>query len=162
MAYTKIEWTKAADGSLGRVWNPIRGCSIVSEGCRNCYAMRQAHRFSGKDRPYHGLTRMTPTGPKWTGKIRTVPELLTAPLHWRKPYRIFVNSMSDLFHESVAYDFVGGVYAIMARCPRHVFQILTKRPSRMRDFFEDHLPLPPPWVNLPNVWLGEYHDDAHR
>lgn len=125
-----IEWTDAT-------WNPVRGCSLVSAGCTNCYAMRQAHRFSGRGQPYEGLTKMTSHGPVWTGKIRLVPELLDQPLHWRKPRRIFVNSMSDLFHENVPFRFVDTVFAIMAMTGRHgrdephTFQILTKRPQRM-------------------------------
>ncbi len=119
-----IEWTDAT-------WNPVRGCSIVSEGCRNCYAMRQAHRLGGEGMPYEGLIRATPGGPKWTGEVRTVPELLDQPLRWRKPRRIFVNSMSDLFHPAVPDEFIARVWAVMHQSRRHVFQVLTKRPERM-------------------------------
>ena len=122
---TSIEWTD-------ETWNPIRGCSIVSKGCTNCYAMKQAHRFSGRGGPYEGLTTLTNGGPVWTGKVRLVPELLEAPLHWRKPRRVFVNSMSDLFHESVPDEFIDQVFAVMALASQHTFQILTKRPERMR------------------------------
>lgn len=126
---TTIEWTD-------ETWNPVRGCSIVSEGCRNCYAMKQAHRFSGEGKPYEGLTELGPQGPRWTGKIRLVPEVLDAPLHWTQPRRIFVNSMSDLFHEDVPDEFIVAVFGVMAACPEHTFQILTKRPERMRQWFD--------------------------
>jgi protein gp37 len=123
-ANTSIEWTD-------RTWNPVRGCALVSDGCRNCYAMKQAHRFSGPGKPYEGLTEIGPAGPRWTGRVRLVPEALDEPLRWRKPQRIFVNSMSDLFHEDVPEEFIDRVFAVMALAPRHMFQILTKRPARM-------------------------------
>lgn len=126
---TKIEWTD-------ETWNPVRGCSLVSAGCANCYAMKQAHRFSGEGMPYAGLTELGPQGPRWTGKIRLVPEVLDAPLHWKTPRRIFVNSMSDLFHEDVPDEFIVAVFGVMAACPEHTFQILTKRPERMRQWFD--------------------------
>jgi len=127
VARSKIEWTDST-------WSPVRGCALVSAGCTNCYAMRQAHRFSGKGQPYEKLTKMTSHGPVWTGAARTVPERLDQPLRWRKPRRIFVNSMSDLFHEDVADDFIDDVFAVMALTPRHTFQVLTKRPERMRSY----------------------------
>src|SRR3990170_2369205 len=95
---TKIEWTDST-------WNPVRGCTRVSEGCRNCYAERIAARFSGPGQRYQGFARMTPSdGARWTGKVELIPDKLEEPLHWRKPRRIFVNSMSDLFHETLAAD----------------------------------------------------------
>lgn len=123
----KIEWTDAT-------WNPIRGCSRVSHGCENCYAERMAHRFSGKGQPYEGLTRQTKHGPVWTGKITLVEKALDLPLRWREPKRIFVNSMSDLFHENVPDDFIDRVFAVMALAPKHTFQILTKRAERMHEY----------------------------
>lgn len=125
---TPIQWTDAT-------WNPVRGCSRVSPGCTNCYAMRQAHRFSGKGQAYEGLTRLTARGPVWTGAVRAVPAMLCQPLHWMRPRRVFVNSMSDLFHESLPDDFIRDVFSVMASCGYlgHVFQVLTKRPERMRD-----------------------------
>src|SRR5690349_17147436 len=110
-AISSIEWTD-------RTWNPVRGCSIVSPGCVNCYAMKFAHRFSGKGKPYEGLTKQTSAGPQWTGKIRTVDEALLEPLRWKKPARIFVNSMSDLFHDEVPNHFIDRVFATMAQSPR--------------------------------------------
>lgn len=126
-AISKIEWTD-------RTWNPIRGCSIVSPGCVNCYAMKQGHRFSGRGKAYDGLTKQTKVGPQWTGKVRLVEDALTEPLSWKKPSRVFVNSMADLFHESVPGWFVAEVFATMALAPQHTFQILTKRAHRMRDY----------------------------
>ena len=127
-AKSKIQWTDVT-------WNPTRGCTRVSEGCRNCYAMRQAHRFSGAGAPYHGLTKLTKQGPDWTGKIRLVPEMLEAPLHWRKPSRIFVDSMSDLFHPDVPFEFIDRVFAVMVMAGQHIYQVLTKRPERMKEYF---------------------------
>jgi protein gp37 len=91
---SSIEWTDAT-------WNPIRGCSRVSEGCRNCYAEGIAARFSKPGQPYEGLARFVDGDARWTGKIMVVPDNLDEPMFWRKPRRIFVNSMSDLFHDQV-------------------------------------------------------------
>lgn len=120
-----IAWTDST-------WNPVRGCTRVSEGCRNCYAERMAARFSGPGQPYDGLARMTEAGPRWTGKVRLVLEHLYDPLRWKRPRRIFVNSMSDLFHEALTDGEILRVFAVMARARQHVFQVLTKRPERMR------------------------------
>lgn len=122
---TNIEWTE-------RTWNPTRGCSIVSAGCVNCYAMRQAHRFSGRGAAYEGLTKLTKAGPQWTGTVITVEDKLLEPLSWNQPARVFVDSMSDLFHEDVSDAFIDRVFAVMAQAPRHTFQALTKRADRMR------------------------------
>lgn len=155
-------------------WNPLRGCSRVSEGCRNCYAERTAIRQ--KAGAYVGLVRSTDAGPRWTGLVRFVEEELRAPLSWRRPRRVFVNSMSDLFHEAVEELWLDRIFAVMALSRRHTFQVLTKRPERMRDYvttigqrpnadrleaaartlgftfaYEGRLLLEWP---LPNVWLG--------
>jgi len=99
--------------------------------------MKQAHRFSGPGKPYEGLTKLVKgKGPQWTGEVRCIPEMLEKPLRWRKPRRIFVNSMSDLFHPEVPFDFVDSVFAVMAACPQHTFLVLTKRPERMCAYFE--------------------------
>ena len=133
MADTTIEWTD-------NTWNPVRGCSRVSEGCRNCYAEHQAMRITyfdrGAGRPlgsgaYDGLVTMTSQGPKWTGAIRLVPDKLYEPLSWKRPRRIFVNSMSDLFHEGVPADYIAQVFAVMTCSPWHTYQVLTKRSTRM-------------------------------
>jgi len=190
---SEISWTDAS-------WNPVRGCSVVSPGCTNCYAMKQAHRFSGAGQAYDGLTKLTKGGPVWTGKVRLVPELLDWPLRWRgaqaaraegRPSRVFVNSMSDLFHDDVPDEFIAAVFGVMA-CSKHVFQILTKRPERMMRWLRwmeketdanapelavqlaanrlgVNLPLHPikgtlrcyPWP-LRNVWLGVSCEDQAR
>lgn len=184
--HSKIEWTEAT-------WNPVVGCSIVSPGCTNCYAMKDAWRKNANPRlpRYHGLTKMTKGGAVWTGEVRTVPELLDWPLHRRKPLRIFVNSMSDLFHEDVPFEFIADVFAVMACTTRHIYQILTKRQQRMLDFFAwlemdgfqfpmqvDPLRVWPQWTParggrggydncgpawpLENVWLGVSVEDQKR
>lgn len=131
---SKIEWTDAT-------WNPIRGCTRVSEGCRNCYAERIAARFSGPGAPFEGVAKAAKAGPRWTGRVELIEARLTDPLRWRKPRRIFVNSMSDLFHEALPYEATDKVFAIMLACEvlenlrgRHTFQVLTKRPEVARDY----------------------------
>lgn len=123
---TGIQWTDAT-------WNPIRGCSRVSEGCRNCYAEKVAYRFSGEGQPYEGL--VTEKG-RWNGEVMWVEEHIDDPLRWRKPRMVFVNSMSDMFHESLSFDQLATLFAVMAAAQRHTFQVLTKRPERARWFFE--------------------------
>lgn len=129
MTATSIEWTD-------KTWNPVRGCARVSPGCERCYAERVAHRFSGAGLPYEGLTVLGKHGPRWAGSARFVPEMLDAPLRWRKPQRVFVNSMSDLFHADITNEQIAAVFGVMAACPQHTFQILTKRPERMQGWFE--------------------------
>ena len=116
---TDIEWTDAT-------WNPVRGCTKVSPGCKNCYAETLSERFRGvQGHPFEqGFD------------LRLVPEALSKPLSWRGSRRIFVNSMSDLFHDDVPFDFIAAVFGVMWACPQHTFQLLTKRPERMRRFFE--------------------------
>lgn len=127
---TKIEWTDAT-------WNPTRGCSRADDdGCRNCYAMHFAHRFSGEGQPYEGLTRIGKRGVDWAGKAVLVPDQLELPLRWRKPKRIFVDSMSDLFHESLPLEHIAAVFGVMAAAHWHTFQVLTKRPERALQFFK--------------------------
>ena len=125
--HSKIEWTDAT-------WNPLRGCSRVSEGCRNCYAERVAARFSSPGNTYEGLIHPGSRG--WNGKVTLVPEKLREPWDWAKPKRIFVNSMSDMFHESVPFEFIAAVFWIMSATTRHTYQVLTKRPARMLEFFQ--------------------------
>jgi protein gp37 len=116
-------------------WNPLRGCSRVSDGCRNCYAEAMAGRFSGVGQPYEGLTTKDSHGTaKWNGTIKLVHDKLTDPLRWKRPRMVFVNSMSDLFHESVPDDFIDQVFAVMALAKQHTFQVLTKRPERMLNY----------------------------
>lgn len=120
---TGISWTDAT-------WNPIRGCSRVSAGCVNCYAESVAHRFNAPGLPYEGLT----TNGRWNGTVRLVPDHLADPLRWQKPRKIFVNSMSDLFHESLDEAVRDLVFASMALAPHHSFQVLTKRPALARSY----------------------------
>lgn len=124
-----IEWTD-------RTWNPVRGCTRISPGCEHCYAERTAARFSGPGKPYDGLVRLGPNGPRWTGKVRLVPSALADVLSWRRPVRVFVNSMSDLFHEGLADEDIAAVFGVMAACPHLTFQVLTKRAERMARWFE--------------------------
>ncbi|HET6385142.1 MAG TPA: DUF5131 family protein, partial [Armatimonadota bacterium] len=129
---SKISWTDAT-------WNCLLGCSRVSAGCDNCFAIRSAHRLQSNPNPkvssaFEGLTTVKGRGLDWTAQVRCLPDRLEAPLHWKKPRRIFVNSLSDLFHPQVPDDFIDQVFAVMALCPQHTFQILTKRPERMRDY----------------------------
>lgn len=130
---THIEWCDES-------WNPIIGCSKVSAGCDHCYAIREAHRLASNPHPtigprYQGLTRVVNGRTNWTGIVRLVSERLEQPLRWRNPRRIFVNSMSDLFHEDVPWPHIDAVLAIVALCPQHWFILLTKRPERMRRYF---------------------------
>lgn len=172
MGDSKIEWTD-------RTWNPIRGCSVVSEGCRNCYAMNFATRFAKEGEAYDGLAYRNSSGAHWTGKVKFIEEHLEDPLRWRAPKRIFVNSMSDLFHESIPDEWIDRIFAVMALAPQHAFQVLTKRPKRMlaytqrlaknvgplerparamgHTFQYDGIPLLP-WP-IPNVWLGVSVED---
>lgn len=148
---TAIEWTDAT-------WNPVRGCSRVSEGCRHCYAEVVAARFSGPGLPYEGLAKRVGGEARWTGKVRMVPEHLADPLRWKKPRRIFVNSMSDLFHEGLSDHDISRVFDVITATPRHVYQILTKRPARMRRYFLSNARFSPTRP-LPNVWLGVSVED---
>jgi len=128
-ALTSIQWTD-------RTWNPVRGCSRVSAGCDNCYAMNMAHRFSGAGKPFEGLTTIRRGKVDWTGVARFIPGQLAAPMKWRKPARIFVNSMSDLFHPSLSNEEIAAVFGVMAACPQHTFQVLTKQPKRAAEWFK--------------------------
>ena len=139
-AKSNIEWTHST-------WNPIRGCTRVSEGCRNCYAERIAARFSGENMAYEALATMTPKGPRWTNKVKLIRELIDAPLRWRKPRLIFVNSMSDLFHEGVPKSFIQQIFCIMKKASWHKFQVLTKRSQRL-----SALSAQIDWPD--NVWMG--------
>jgi protein gp37 len=147
MAETSIEWTDAT-------WNPVAGCTILTAGCTNCYAMRMAARLQAMGtEKYRGLTRKTGGRAKWTGKIALDRKALSIPASWSKPRRVFVNSMSDLFHSDVPADFIADVWKVMAETPRHTYQILTKRPDRMAEVV-------PGFAKLPNVWLGTSVEDG--
>jgi len=149
MAETSIEWTDAT-------WNPVAGCTVLTAGCTNCYAMRMAARLDAMGMAkYRGLTRKSGRRAVWTGKIRVDEASLNVPRSWSKPRKVFVNSMSDLFHEDVPVDFIAKVWAVMKDTPRHTYQILTKRPERMAEVLSAS-----PFEVLPNVWLGTSIEDG--
>ncbi len=149
MAETQIEWTDAT-------WNPVAGCSIVTAGCTNCYAMQMAKRLEamGVDK-YKGLTRRSGKRTIWNGVVREDSTALAIPLRWNKPKKIFVNSMSDLFHEGVSDRFILAVWDVMRATPQHHYQILTKRPKRMAELVGRRIK-----TVLPNVWLGTSIENA--
>ena len=135
--HSAIEWTDAT-------WNPVTGCTVVSPGCAHCYAKTFAERFRG-----------VPGHPYEQGfDLKLWPERLDVPLNWKKPKRVFVNSMSDLFHPDVPVDFVRQVFNTMQRATQHEFQVLTKRPERAREIAPAL-----PWPS--NVWLGVSVENQH-
>jgi len=166
---TKIEWTEAT-------WNPITGCTLVSEGCRHCYAARLAATRLRDHPSRKGLARANASGEaKFTGEVRFNEDWLDQPLRWRRPRRVFVCAHGDLFHESVPDEWIDKVFAVMALAPQHTFQVLTKRPERMREYLERD---PRDAINaeagvisdwsemtevrgwpLPHVWLGTSVED---
>ena len=143
---SNIEWTEAT-------WNPVAGCSVVSPGCTNCYAMRMAERLAamGQDK-YVGLTRRSGGRPKWNGRINLDEEALGVPYGWRGRM-IFVNSMSDLFHENIPFAFVEKVFSVMQECGQHTFQVLTKRAARLEELSSSLI-----WS--PNIWMGVSVENA--
>jgi protein gp37 len=135
---SKIEWTDST-------WNPVTGCTKVSAGCTHCYAERLVGRFDA----LHGFVPFT--------TVECHPDRLEQPLHWRKPRRIFVVSMGDLFHEAVPVDFIDRIFDVMQQCPQHTFQILTKRPKRMIEMLFGEIrrnSLLETHGYQPNIWLG--------
>ena len=157
MAESAIGWTDA-------VWNCVVGCSRVSAGCQRCYAEVLAHRLAAMGQgKYRGLTKKVGGEVRWTGEVRFVEDALTLPLTWRKPRRVFVNSMSDLFHERVADEWIDRIFAVMALAPQHTFQVLTKRPERMRAYFSTREP-EEPWRRDWNICgaLREHHAADER
>ena len=133
---SKIEWTEMT-------WNPVTGCTKVSQGCKNCYAERMARRLHamGNNRYRNGF------------KVTLHPDLVQLPYRWREPRLVFVNSMSDLFQEAVPLSFIQKVFETMRRCPQHTFQILTKRSERLRQLAHQL-----PWPE--NVWMGVSVENA--
>lgn len=125
---TGIQWTSAT-------WNPVIGCAKVSAGCKNCYAEKQGYRIARMQPSSPYLEVINQESKRWNGRAKFMPERLDQPLRWRKPRTIFVNSMSDLFHEDVTFEEIAAVFGVMAAAPLHTFQVLTKRPERMREFF---------------------------
>jgi protein gp37 len=169
---TKIEWTEAT-------WNPITGCSVVSSGCRHCYAMKLAGTRLQHHPSREGLTVDTGKGPVWNGEVRFNEQWLDQPLRWKRPRKIFVCAHSDLFHPAIPDEWIDRVFAVMALSPQHTFQVLTKRPDRMRAYLSDRngmgnsniceaVGLIPSSLGnrkgalsmpLPNVWLGVSVED---
>jgi len=148
---SSIEWTDAT-------WNPVAGCTPVSPGCLNCYAARMALRLESMGgtvaEKYEGTAKRAKNGrPVFTGRINLDESVLDAPRHWRKGKRIFVNSMSDLFHEAVPPEYIARVFQVMVECPQHQFQVLTKRPEIALELSAS-LPWPP------NVWMGTSVENA--
>lgn len=162
---SKIPWTDAT-------WGPTLGCLKASTGCESCYAIRTAYRqeHAFKRQEYRGLTKKLQDGSlNWTGHVNLIGDRLDQPLRWKKPRRIFVDSQSDLFHEKVPSRFVEAVFVRMMAAPQHTFQLLTKRPDRMQQWFAKKAdPIKMMWAAkdllgaqnlrtswpIPNLWLG--------
>ena len=145
-----IEWTDAS-------WNPVTGCSKVSPGCANCYAEALTMRYADSWK----VPRLPWTPANAEENVRLHPERLGLPLTWRAPRRVFVNSMSDLFHELVPMTFIDRVYDVMEKAEQHTFQVLTKRPVRMHDYVLGWS-APVAYMPLPNVWHGtSIENDRH-
>jgi protein gp37 len=141
---TKIQWTD-------ETWNPVTGCDRISPGCDHCYALKMAGRLKLMGSAgYQNDGDPRTSGPGFAVTLH--PERLGDPLKWRKPRRVFVNSMSDLFHEAIPSAFIGDVFRSMSRSPQHTFQVLTKRPQRMCAWVNANNEITAP--TLPNVWLG--------
>jgi protein gp37 len=136
-SYSRIEWTDAT-------WNPVIGCTKISQGCKNCYAEALAERFRGVSG--HPFERGF--------DLRLVPQKLTEPLNWKTPRKIFVCSMSDLFHEAIPLEYICQVFKVMTDAGHHIFQILTKRSKRLLEL-GPKLPWPP------NVWVGVSIESAN-
>lgn len=179
---TKIEWAEAT-------WNPITGCSLASPGCTNCYAMQLAGTRLKHSPSRKRLTQPSKAGPVWTGEVRFNEHELTKPLRWGRPRMIFVCAHGDLYHESVPDVWIDRIFAVMALCPQHTFQVLTKRSARMREYLINpdravkiayrvnawgdgvgrdakvrraaHNTVGGSWP-LPNVWLGVSVEDQQR
>ena len=159
--HSSIEWTDAT-------WNPITGCSVVSPGCTNCYAMKLAGTRLRILPSRKGLTIETKAGPVWNGRVRLNEEWLTQPLRWRRPRKVFVCAHGDLFAENVPDEWIDRVFAVMALAPQHTFQVLTKRAARMREWFKERWQPTPaqriaclglPAFDMPAQAMG---DDRHE
>jgi protein gp37 len=145
--HSAIEWTQAT-------WNPVTGCDQVSAGCDHCYALTLAARLKAMGQPkYQRDGDPRTSGPGFGVTVH--PEELHTPTRWRRPRRIFVNSMSDLFHPKVPAGFVAQVFEVMAETPQHIYQVLTKRPKRARQILRG-------WTPSPNVWLGVSVEDDRQ
>jgi protein gp37 len=144
---SSIEWTQAT-------WNPVVGCTVISPGCTNCYAMRMARRLEAMGQSkYAGTARISGGRPKWNGVVRIDDHSLSLPATWKTGRMIFVNSMSDLFHEAVPLHFVRRAFDTMRDTPQHTYQILTKRAERLEK-------LSPELAWPENVWMGVSVENA--
>ncbi len=152
---THIEWTDAT-------WNPVTGCSVVSPGCTNCYAMKLAGTRLQDHPSRAGLTKPSKAGPAWTGEVRFNDGWLDQPLRWKRSRRIFVCAHADLFHENVPDEWIDKVFAVMTMTPQHQFQVLTKRSARMRNYMVSRSCRFPARGVRPNVWLGVSVEDQAR
>lgn len=167
---SKIEWTDATA-------NYVNGCSVLSPGCTNCYAMRLAGTRMKHHPSRAGLTRATKAGPVWTGEVRANEKVLREVLGWKRPRAIFWNAHGDLFHENVPDEWIDRQFAVMALTPQHRHMVLTKRPARMREYLTapgrgDHVHARMMFMfaladtqwqwPLPNVWLGVSVEDQAR
>lgn len=142
-----IEWTEAT-------WNPVAGCTVLSPGCTNCYAMRLATRLAAMGQTkYASTTRKSGGRFKWNGKINLDWGALELPKRWATGRLIFVNSMSDLFHDEVPVEFIQAVFATMVATPHHTYQVLTKRAERLEALSRDL-----PWAT--NIWMGVSVENA--
>lgn len=158
----KIDWLNLP-GYKGETFNPIVGCTKVSPACKNCYAEKMARRISGiaiakyndEDFDLSGIGNYAEVilNGKWNGQTRFVPNAINKPLHWKKSRMIFVCSMSDLFHETVDYDWIDRVMKVAEECPEHIFVFLTKRPFAMKGYFDVQTEYEN-YIPLKNVWLG--------
>ncbi|CAN7163656.1 phage Gp37/Gp68 family protein [Mesorhizobium amorphae] len=152
---TTIEWTDAT-------WNPITGCQVKSPGCKFCYAMKLAGTRLKHHPSREGLTVDTKNGPVWNGRVRLNREWLGQPRKWTKPRMIFVCAHSDLFYEEVPDEWIDWVFVAMALSPKHIFQVLTKRPDRMLRYLNASNRLYQAHEPLKNVWLGTSVEDQPR
>lgn len=150
---TKIEWTDAT-------WNIITGCSVVSPGCTNCYAMRLAGGRLRNHPSRAGLTEYSKVGPVWNGQVRFNEQWLDQPLRWKRPRRIFVCAHGDLFHENVPDNWIDEVYSIMLSAKWHIFQVLTKRSERMCSYIESRPAIKA--AGSGHIWLGTSVEDQAR
>lgn len=150
---TGIEWTNVT-------WNPVTGCTQVSAGCENCYALTLAHRLLREHYTRRRPQNDTPENRRDPFAVRLWPERLTEPAGWRGSQRVFVNSMSDLFHADIPDVYVRSVFEVMLRVDRHAYQVLTKRPSRMARFVRKNADLFADGIVPPHIWLGTSVEDA--
>lgn len=147
---SKIEWTD-------ETWNPVAGCTKVSTGCMNCYAEKMAYRLSNIESTSRYKIVVNPKTRHWNGSILMHGDSLETPLRWKKPRKIFVCSMGDLFYDKVPFEWIDKVFSVTQKCPQHTFQILTKRPQRMQEYFKSRGILKP----YRNVWLGVSAEDQN-